>query len=162
MSGKGFRIEKQMIMFGDEEVAEVSKGAEDEAANLCAAANAQMSKFGTVTEFTPPNLANATDGFVADMLGQAKRRMKAVKKMEGFFKEVVKARTDAGGASVKGEFYEARKTARVRTGVSAPMVREKYPEVAEECATETAYEQIDTKLVSEDTWPVDDWADMGE
>ena len=55
-----------------------------------------------------PNLSNATPGFLADELGRVREELKALKMLEGHYKEALVAAMDgATGVTVEGETFAA-------------------------------------------------------
>lgn len=84
-----------------------------------------------------PNLANATPGFLVDELGEWRKKKKEAEKMEGFYKEAIKARLEPDQIYVEGENYELDITFQDRTDIDRDKLKEDYGEkwYAEHCKT---------------------------
>ncbi len=54
-----------------------------------------------------PNLDNATPMSLTDDLGEVREKISALKKLEGIYKEALKARLDEGQQTVDGEKFSA-------------------------------------------------------
>lgn len=105
-------------------------------------------------KFIAPNLDNATPTSILDEMGTLSLMESQIKKLRGFYKEAYYARTGiklddpnfpAEGITKEGEIFIATTTKTSPERVSTTLVREKYPEVANECTV--SLPQLTTRFV---------------
>lgn len=94
------------------------------------------------SKFTPPDLSNATPEMLADEMGKLSVVENYVKKLRGFYKAAYLARKGISDpaefipeseVSQAGEIFIATTTRSDPERVDLTVLREKYPEIAEEC-----------------------------
>lgn len=76
------------------------------------------------TKVRMPNLANATPGFIVDELGAVRKKLSKLKKLEGFYKEALRARLKKNQRVVEGEKFSATITKSARTSLNTDAVKE--------------------------------------
>lgn len=98
------------------------------------------------SKFVAPDLSNATPGMLADEMGKLSIMESQIKKLRAVYKEAFYARTGIkvedmlnGEAKVidEGEIFTITVTRSDPQRVSTTMLKEKYPDIAEECTTAT-------------------------
>ena len=70
-----------------------------------------------------PNLDNATPGAIVDWLGGVREEIKTLKKLEGYYKEGLKARIDEGEDEIEGEIWKADITDVVQARIDGDAIK---------------------------------------
>ncbi len=90
-----------------------------------------------------PNTDNWTPEMWADAYGAINEIHNATKTLRGFLQAGVKARMQQG--YLQGKEYHQTLGQQNRSSLSVELVREKYPDVAEECTVNSAVEMVTSK-----------------
>lgn len=78
-------------------------------------------------KFRMPDLSNATPGFLVDELGEVREKIAELKKLEGFYKEALLARSHEVH-SVEGETFVAGLTDRSQQRLDTAGLKEEFGE----------------------------------
>ncbi len=92
-----------------------------------------------------PNLDNATPEFLIDEIERVRDEQKPLKKLEGIYKEALKARLPENQNAVEGEFYAGIISEEERTGLDTAKIRKDMDDDwIQEHSTTSTYAKIST------------------
>ncbi len=92
-----------------------------------------------------PNLDNATPMSLVDDLGETREKISALKKLEGIYKEALKARLDEGQETVEGDKFNALIEQVTQSRLDTDQVKLRLqPEILETCYKEITFITIRT------------------
>ncbi len=100
-------------------------------------------------KFQAPDLANATPTYLVDELGSIREQLANLKKMEGFLKEALLARSD-GKIAIEGEIFVAAITDRSQQRLDTAGLKEEFgPEWYEDHTKTIEFKEVRTTRLPE-------------